>query len=422
MNNQKTNKNRNRKRIHKAIKSRKIGRKPRGGAAVKAGSYGCVFSPSLKCAHNTDLNRHSAKIGIDDNMISKLMYKKDAENELSESAELNTLLKKIPHQEKYFLSNSIYSCSPKELSHKDLDNFETCSMLVDNGITSTNINQNLGKFSILNMKNGGIDMDEYLRNMNPEEGITSSLQIINHNLIKLLRFGIIPLNRLNFNHYDVKSGNILINDKSEIRLIDWGLASSHDGMTIPHIITNRSFAFNIPYSIIFFNVFVKDWIKHEFIKHNLIKSSTGKNEVIRIISINLVNFIIHKHSGHETTIVQIMKGLYREYIEPRDGFIPSSVATSSLVDYVYTVMRKYTDDLGNFGDVEFFNEIFAFNSDIFGFIIIYESILNTLSLPRLIRDKIVKILLKYCVGSEFAVKRIDVDILCSELEDITNNI
>ena len=134
----------------------------------------------------------------------------------------------------------------------------------------------------------------------------------------------------------------------------------------------------------------------------------------------MVNLIIHKHSGHETTIVNIFRSLYREYLEPKEGgFVSSSIATYNLVEYLYNVMVKYTNDLGVFDDVAFFYEVFAFNSDIFGFIIIYESILNKLSLPRLIRDKIVKILLKYCVGSEFAVKRIDVDILVNELEDIT---
>ena len=416
------NKNKNKTRTYKAIKSRKMGNKPRGGAAVKAGSYGCVFSPNLKCENGTASGIHAAHSVNEPEMISKLMYKRDAENELNEVAELNLLLKKIPNQEMYFLSNSTYSCSPQRLSSNDLDNFETCNMLVDENITKENVNNNLGKLSILNMKNGGVDMDEYLRNSGP--GTTDYLKIINENLIKLLKFGIIPLNLLKFNHYDVKSGNVLINDKYEIRLIDWGLASSHDGKHIPRIITNRSFAFNIPYSIIFFNEFIKGWIHNEYKRHNLIESSIGKKEIIRIISINLVNFIIHKHSGHETTIVHIMRSLYREYIESKEGvtdkgFISSSIASANLVEYIYTVMLTYTNDLGVFDDVTFFHEIFAFNSDIFGFIIIYESILNTLNLSRIVRDKIIKILLKYCVGSEFAAKRINIDILVNELEGIT---
>ena len=417
-----SNKNRNRKRTYKASNTHKISmNKSTGGAAVKAGSYGCVFSPNLKCAHKQGSHRNTEHKNVNGSMISKLMYKRDADRELSEMSELNSLLSQIPNQEKYFLSNSTYICSPHELSNSDLDNFETCNMLTDNNITRYNVNSHLYELSILNMKNGGMDIDDYLRKIRPETKTSiASLKILNSKLINLLQFVIIPLNRLKFNHYDVKSGNVLIDDQHEVRLIDWGLASSNDGKNIPHTITNRSFAFNIPYSIIFFNSFIKEWILSEFIKANLTGSSIGKNETLRIISINLVNFIIHKHSGHENTIVTIFRSLYREYLEPKEGgFISSSIAAFNIVEYVYNVMVKYTNDLGVFDDVAFFYEVFAFNSDIFGFIIIYESILNKLSLPRLIREKIVKILLKYCVGPEFSVKRIDVDILVKELDDIT---
>ena len=425
--NRNRNRNRNIKRTYKAVKYHKAHTdKPTGGAAVKAGSYGCVFSPKLKCAQNKGSHIPGARHGadsVDGNMISKLMYKKDADHELAELSELNSLLAQIPNQEKYFLSRSTYSCIPHVLSDSDLTNFETCNMLTENGITRYNVNSHLEELSILNMKNGGMDIDDYLRNITPESGNSGTyLKILNTNLIKLLKFGIIPLNKLKFNHYDVKSGNVLINDQHEVRLIDWGLSSSCDGKTIPRIITNRSFAFNIPYSIIFFNHFIKNWIHSEFSKHNLLKSYTGKNETIRIIVINLVNFIIHKHTGHENTIVHIFRRLYSEYLDPKEGgFVSSSIVTSNIVEYVYNVMVKYTNDLGYFDDVAFFYEVFAFNSDIFGFVTIYESILNKLSLHSLIRNKIVKILLKYCVGSEFAVKRIDVDILVNELEDITNN-
>ena len=429
--NKNRNRNRNRKGTHKVPKTRKIYKNSMGGAAVKAGSYGCVFSPNLKCDKTFVSDRNTTRLvmdghhghhGHDDGeMISKLMYKRDADNEMEKLYTLNSLLAKIPNQDKYFLTDTITSCKPQELSSSDLDNFETCNMLIDKDITRYNINSNLDELRIINMKNGGIDMDDYLKKMNAKSGVRASLKIINENLIKLLKFGILPLNRLKFNHYDIKSGNILVNNVQEVRLIDWGLASRHDGKSIPHIITDRSFAFNIPYSVIFFNRFIRTWIHTELSRHNLTTSSTGKNEIIRIICINLVNFIIHKHAGHENTIVHIMRNLYREILEPKDGgFISGSIASSNLVDYVYTVMMKYTNDLGVFDDNAYFHEIFAFNSDIFGFVLIYESILNNLSLPQLVRDKIIKILLKYCVGSEFAVKRIDVDILVDELEDITN--
>ena len=66
--NKRSNKNKTQRTQRKQRKQ-----KTRGGRAVDAGSYGCVFDPALKCIDKS--------IPYKENYISKLMYKRDAKNE-----------------------------------------------------------------------------------------------------------------------------------------------------------------------------------------------------------------------------------------------------------------------------------------------------------------------------------------------------
>ena len=56
-----------------------------GGKSIGHGGFGCVFRPSIKCNSNSPSNKE----------ISKLMLKKDAEEEFNEISFFATILSKI---------------------------------------------------------------------------------------------------------------------------------------------------------------------------------------------------------------------------------------------------------------------------------------------------------------------------------------
>ena len=118
------------------------------GRVIGAGGFGCVFYPSLRCKNK--------KMGK--NLISKLSIKKEVVKEQAVNDRIKPIILKIKNHDKYFLINKIFSCSPKPLNKKDLENFNKCVSLLNAGYTEENINKNLDKFDILNVPYGGEDL------------------------------------------------------------------------------------------------------------------------------------------------------------------------------------------------------------------------------------------------------------------------
>ena len=66
----------------------------KGGEAIAAGSYGCVFRPPLRCNTGEEPNRTH---------ISKLMYNNETViKEKEEMDKVKEIIKTIPNNEKYF--------------------------------------------------------------------------------------------------------------------------------------------------------------------------------------------------------------------------------------------------------------------------------------------------------------------------------
>jgi serine/threonine protein kinase len=170
-----------------------------GGKILATGGFGCIFSPPLKCKGKTTRRKK--------NMVTKLMINKYAKEEYNNIIKLNSLLNKIPNYYDYFLINDFSICQPKKLTKMDLLNFDKCKTLKKQNITKQNINTSLNKLSILSMPYGGITIDSFINKNRSYEKIV----IMNNKLIDLLTKGIIPMNKLNIYHNDIKDTNILIN-------------------------------------------------------------------------------------------------------------------------------------------------------------------------------------------------------------------
>jgi len=412
---------------HSNTKHRKISQE-HGGSAVDAGSYGCVFSPALKCAKNST-NPYNK-----DN-ISKLMFNNHADAEMVEMKKVERIIKNIPNNSDYFLVADTNECKPAPLDSNDLENFDSvCNLFTDphygEPITSSNINTNLDKLSIINMANGGIGIDEFYKKMYSTSNAKerhSLFEFINLALIKLLKYGIVPLNNLHFNHFDIKYDNILLGKDNKARLIDWSLASENDGKTIPNSVRESTINFNTPVSIIFFNSFVKDSLRksYEQIKASALfaDKKNGQNELLKIVALNMINEAMNppKNDSHYRIIVDsILRSIYKLYVtgKSENNLINYSVLTTNVVvEYIHAVLLKYVDENGNFDDVRYFYEVFTKNADIWGFILSYSSIVEygPGKIHKDIINGLCRIMLKYCFSTEFAAIPIDINLLIADL-------
>jgi len=408
--------------------------KKQGGKAIDAGSYGCVFRPSLKCSDNA--NEYNP------NNVSKLMYEEDIEKEIDEMNKVKRIIDNLPSDnKKYFLVSDTHTCSPSQLEDDDLSTFDKeCSLFTKEGIDSTNVNNNLDSLRILNMPDGGITIDDFIRNMlmsDNKDKYTLFLKL-NNSLIRLLKKGLEPINKNKLNHFDVKGNNILITKDGELaRLIDWGLAGENDGNTIPKEIIDRSIHFNMPFSDIFFNSYVKKLLPEEFKRQkaspDFFNKKSGHNELMKIIAIKMLNITLNRSKGHFESVLGILHDIYKIYaveMENESSKINYKILEmNTIIEYIQAVLLKYVDDNGIFNDTKYFYEVFTKNADIWGFLMCYTGIVGNgvsygsdNSINYIINKKIInaicRILIRYCYSSEFATKPIDIDELVKELESL----
>lgn len=400
-----------------------------GGRAVDAGSYGCVFIPALKCKDKS--------IPYNSNYVSKLMYKEDSESELREIKKVEDIIKKIPNNENYFIVSQSYSCEPDEITgEENLSSFESkCKLFTKRGLDATNVNENLNKLALLNMLNGGLSVERYILKMLESPNKYNMFINLNNALIKLLEYGIVPMNKLNFHHYDVKAGNILYSSDGHARLIDWGLAGMNDGKTIPETIIDRSIAYNMPFSDIFFNSYIKQWLPEEMRKIkaslNFRNKNEGQSELLKIVAVNLINKSIEETSeGHFDYVTSgILHDIYKIYAADNKYNLLdfNALSYNVVIEYIQAVLLKYVNENGVFNDIQYFYDVFVHNVDVWGFILTYAPIVEDGfgKIHKDIVNGICRILLRYCFSSEFAVKPININELVldlSSLNDIAQSI
>ena len=410
-------KNKTRKKkssVYKKYKNSKY-----GGKAINSGSYGCVFNPPLKCLDKT--------VPYNPNNISKLMYTEDANTEMSEIKKVKEIVDKIPNNEKYFIVSSVTQCNPDKLSKEDLELFNSeCALFTDDDINDKNLNENLSKLSVINMLNGGSTLNDFWKKLFSKKNLFNKFfTIANNSLIVLLINGIIPLNSKRFIHNDIKADNLVMSSDHIVRIIDWGLACEYDGKTIPEAIKNRGLSFNVPFSSIFFNSFIKLWLKTEYERlkklTKYIYKINGQKELLKIIAVNLINYTIEKTGdGHYDYITKVLlHDIYKLYTLNKYNRLDYTILIYNiLVEYIAEVLFIFVDENGVFNDVSYFYNVYSHNVDIWGFLISYFPIIkynynnlsyNTFSLNynKEIIDGLCIIFFKYCFSTEYAVKPIN---------------
>jgi len=331
-----------------------------GGKIIGSGGYGCIFKPVLKCRGKKREN----------NKISKLMVTKNAKTEYSDIVKFLPYLKRIPDYEKFFLVYDVTICKPDKLDEEDLEDFDSkCKPLIKRKINSKNINEErkLKLLSAVNMPYGGMDVGEYIEKEIKGEMASEKLILLNNQLMKLLKNGIIPMNDENIYHCDLKDSNILVDSEMNTRLIDWGISCKYDNRNVvPSILQNRPFQYNIPFSNILFNEIFEKLYK-EFLTEKKAPSFLDTRDFV----INYVfKWIDLRGPGHLKSMNAIIKLLFEKGIinideEFKDQLIEFDYTFYFIFDYITKILMKFTIN-GKFDKITYL-KIFLKNIDIWGF-------------------------------------------------------
>jgi len=350
-----------------------------GGKAIGAGGFGCVFYPALKCENTTKRSK---------NKISKLLDIEHANQEYEEIKLITPFLKNIPNYSDFFLIDDIELCKPHNIQSKDLIGVnEKCNDIIEsitkskesssNVNKAETLNKELYKYKIINMKYGGIIIRKYV----DKYIISDTTSMLLNSLSNLLLNGIIPMNKLEIYHGDIKESNVLVNVKETAlkpRLIDWGLTIIYSVPTsVPIRWTNRPLQFNVPFSnIIFSNMFQQDLNKfmnekpinkslvncEEFMKNYLektIKRRPGHHSYIQYI----FYILFDSKSEYENIIINYNASIIFLYLADTQKYKNQN---HWLIDYL-----KYQQKFNNKWLIEYLNTIYKHNLDIWGFVMIY---------------------------------------------------
>jgi serine/threonine protein kinase len=400
-----------------------------GGKVLASGGYGCVFSPALKC--EGEKKRATGK-------ISKLMSDRHATEEYEEINKLNEKLNKIRSYEDYFLLYDATLCRPAKLTNTDLTEFASkCTALPKDNISRSNINQNLDKLMSLNLPNGGLPVDDYI----VDNGSFQKLYNVHMALVKLLKKGIIPMNKEFIFHCDIKDSNILIDDKErtlKARLIDWGLSTEYIPFRdepFPKSWRNRPFQFNVPFSVIIFSdAFVEKYTK--FINDEGIEKNGKKLDEIKIkpFVIDFINFWMKERgAGHYKFINEIIFSLFSNSLTSvieadKPKVIETQYTMDYLVNYIVDVLvhfTKFRSD-GTLNLRDYLDTIFIQIVDVWGFISAYYPFVELLvnNYARLTKgelkifNQLQFIFVEYLYNPRH--EPIDMNMLFSDLKDLGN--
>ena len=358
-----------------------------GGNVLTSGGFGCLFRPALKCKNTLNYARS------DKNLVTKLMTKKHARDEYRQINEFKSILDHIPNYQNYFLVDGFSICEPAELTSDDIEDFDDkCEALKKKQFSAKNINQNLDKILALNMPDSGIDVDDYLFAIKDKRLLGQTYMELNISLVDLLVNGIRPMNQAQLYHCDIKGSNILVkrdeNEETEgmvTRLIDWGLSvyiknnRNRNNRHIPENLNRRPFQFNVPFSVILFN---KKFIeKYEiFLKRHPSVNYFAIREFV-------VNYIFFwnkiRGAGHLKTINSIIKSFTYEELpavenkKVKNHVIEYEFTYYYIVEYISKILFKYTIS-GKLNLLEYFNNVFLKNIDVWGLTMTYIEFLHNL--------------------------------------------
>jgi serine/threonine protein kinase len=165
-----------------------------GGKLLGQGTYGCIFSPPLACEQGRKgRGKRLGKVGDGEDLMHEVVY--------------GHVLKQIPRWDDYFLLPDTGSFCTTKVTQREKD-IQKCKVLEK---------YRLGDAMQFTMSYGGKDVYETLLSANITPAKFDIIAFATH----LLEAG--ALMTLNgFVHYDIHSGNVLLDSKYVPKLIDFG--------------------------------------------------------------------------------------------------------------------------------------------------------------------------------------------------------
>ena len=394
------------------MKTQKI---KKGGAAIAAGGFGCVFNPPLQCSNGNI---------VDGTYVSKLMANKYAKDEILEIDKVKRVIASLrPETRKYFLIDDSFVCKPLNMTKYDLVGFNAkCQGAI--GVRSEDINNpvNKKKLSILQMKNGGGTVHDYIMSLLNSINIAAfhaKFVELNNLMIGLLENGIVPLNQVDYNHFDIKSDNILINTTTnppELSIIDWGLSAENTKKKVSK--TASPMVYNLPYSLILLGPNAPTYIKTMYNQFKIANPNNTVHDRLTVaneVAKGIVNAAIS--TSHFQAIAELIVQSQSEDEIKR-----------VIREYVAVVLFEYVNfKTGAFNSLKYSNDVFSKNADVWGFLSIYtylryvvKQLVSDVRFAELSKldQGITDIIQEYLIGYKYATKPIDIQELIHKLRHL----
>lgn len=376
-----------------------------GGLPIAAGGFGCVFDPALKC------KTESPSKPYDPSKVSKLMIKHNAKDELAELMKFAPILKQIPNSEKYFILD-VTSCTPGIPSSADLKHFDLKCRNFKNKPefreATMKKQSTLNKLVILNMTNGGVDLDSYI-----------ARKPINSDKLFNLVFGIkdiinnavIPMNNRGLFHMDLKPANIVIDRNNQMRIIDWGLSDIVTNTKHLSTLLNKPLQYNNPYTMIVCT-------PQFFASYNtFVALGNSSKNVFDFVTKYYDYWMQHRGIGHREYLKLLLQSIYNKPIS--NANLREIVSTSIGVS-----LREHTNFKTRTFDKNSFLQIIYHNIDIWGAMVSFSNLFfkrsqDNIELPAADKNKFLD-MMKHIIDKHlyFNFKKIDVNLLNSELDDV----
>jgi hypothetical protein len=419
-------------------------RKNRGGKAISAGTYGCVFkNPPLQCASKASVSSSSSSSVIKrtpPKSVSKLMLTKHVVSEMQSIRSVQDIINDIPHKERYFLVAKATSCTPPAplKAATSLPGFDTvCKNLVKKGITAANVNKNLDSLGLINMPDGGVDLDQVWQQIFSGTEIRSREQYFtqfNNHLIELLLKAIGPLNQRGMLHNDLKDKNVLVNLKTlRPRIIDWGLAGTFDPhriKAVPSTLYDRSLNFNRPVGGILFRTSTSKG-------HKPVQASRDPKQAAALAA-QILQSVLAEKPGHYSLISQrLLPTIYKNAMIKQSNQIlvenlafvlqtfvkgggksNSNSSNSRLRRNKGVATRSST--IGTFDGLKYFKQVYQHNADVVGFLMCYKELLTLPSVSDQLLQGVQQVYKTYVFGLDYATRAIPLLTLAADLRHLNS--